>query len=141
MKLLREMKADDIDAVVAIIDAHDDDDEEEAEHDYREVGSFYDQFVLEQEGKVIGSSSTVCQCCSRCLKLVSISFPSIPAQPLLRLTASPASARLPSVKTSSRLTSFVTASASLFSSWLATCSWLPLRIHPDWLPYQQRNCV
>ncbi len=54
MKLLREMQADDIDAVVAIIDTHDDDDAEEAERDYHEVGGFYDQFVLEQEGKVIG---------------------------------------------------------------------------------------
>lgn len=54
MKLLRKMKDDDIDAVVALIDAHDDDDAEEAERDYRDAEGFEDQFVLEQEGKIIG---------------------------------------------------------------------------------------
>ncbi len=54
MKLLRKMEDDDIDAVIALIDTHDDDDAAEAERDYRDVAGFYDQFVLEQEGKVIG---------------------------------------------------------------------------------------
>ncbi len=54
MKLLRKMDGDDIDEVVALIDSHDEDDAEEAERDYRDIAGFYDQFVLEQEGKVIG---------------------------------------------------------------------------------------
>jgi len=54
MKNLREMKTDDIDRVVAIIDSHDEDDAEEAEAGYREIGGTYDSYVYEADGKVIG---------------------------------------------------------------------------------------
>ena len=54
MKLLREMKEKDIGTVVALINDHDDDDAEEANKDYRDVGGIYDQFVLEQNGEIIG---------------------------------------------------------------------------------------
>ncbi|MEE9304196.1 MAG: GNAT family N-acetyltransferase [Thiotrichaceae bacterium] len=54
MKLLRKMKDDDINAVIALINTHDDDDAAEAEKDYRDVAGFYDQFVLEQDGMIIG---------------------------------------------------------------------------------------
>lgn len=54
MKLLREMQTNDIDAVVELIYTHDEDDAEEAERSYREIGGTYDQYVLEHEGQVIG---------------------------------------------------------------------------------------
>lgn len=54
MKLLREMKNEDIDRVVAIIDSHDDDDAEEAAAGYRQMGGTYDNFVYEKQGEIIG---------------------------------------------------------------------------------------
>lgn len=54
MKLLREMQEADIDAVVALITAHEEDDGEEAENDYRAAGGVEDQFVLEEGGEIIG---------------------------------------------------------------------------------------
>lgn len=54
MELLREMQTDDVDAVVAIIASHDEDDAEEAEKGYRQTGGVYDQFVLEKNGDIIG---------------------------------------------------------------------------------------
>lgn len=54
MKLLRPMLEDDIDAVVALIESHDEDDAEEAERFYREFNGCYGQFVLEKEGDLIG---------------------------------------------------------------------------------------
>lgn len=54
MKLLRQMESDDIDAVVALIEEHEEDDAMEAERDYRAIGGLDDQFVLEQKGEVIG---------------------------------------------------------------------------------------
>ncbi len=54
MKLLREMQEADIDAVVALITAHEEDDGEEAENDYRASGGVQDQFVLEENGEIIG---------------------------------------------------------------------------------------
>ena len=54
MKLLRQMQTDDIDAVVELIYSHDEDDAEEAERSYRAIGGTYDQYVLEEEGNVIG---------------------------------------------------------------------------------------
>jgi ribosomal protein S18 acetylase RimI-like enzyme len=54
MKYLREMQSEDIDAVLSIIDSQDEDDAEEAESGYREIGGVLDQYVLEHEGEVIG---------------------------------------------------------------------------------------
>ncbi|MCK5726287.1 MAG: GNAT family N-acetyltransferase [Thiotrichaceae bacterium] len=54
MKYLREMKETDINAVVALIEAHDEDDAEQAEKEYREMGGHFDQYVLESEGNIIG---------------------------------------------------------------------------------------
>jgi ribosomal protein S18 acetylase RimI-like enzyme len=54
MKNLREMQESDIDAVVAIIDSHDEDDAEEAEAGYRQMGGTYDNYVYETNGKAIG---------------------------------------------------------------------------------------
>jgi ribosomal protein S18 acetylase RimI-like enzyme len=54
MKLLREMQEADIDAVVALITAHEEDDGEEAEKDYCEIDGVQDQFVLEENGAIIG---------------------------------------------------------------------------------------
>lgn len=54
MKLLREMQEADIEAVVALITEHEEDDGEEAEKDYLKNGGAQDQFVLEENGEVIG---------------------------------------------------------------------------------------
>lgn len=54
MNKLREMQTDDIDRVVAIIGSHDEDDAEEAEAGYREIGGTYDSYVYELDGEVIG---------------------------------------------------------------------------------------
>jgi ribosomal protein S18 acetylase RimI-like enzyme len=54
MQTLREMQSEDIDAVLAVIDSQDEDDAEEAESGYREMGGVLDQYVLEKDGKVIG---------------------------------------------------------------------------------------
>ncbi len=51
---LRAMQSSDIDAVFNIIEAHEEDDAEEAIASYQEVGGIMDQYVLEQDGKVIG---------------------------------------------------------------------------------------
>ena len=54
MNLLRPMLEDDIDAVIAIIESHDEDDAEDAQRFYREFNGCYGQFVLEQQGELIG---------------------------------------------------------------------------------------
>jgi len=54
MKNLREMQEDDIDKVVAIIDSHDEDDAEEAEAGYRQMGGTYDNYVYEVNGEALG---------------------------------------------------------------------------------------
>jgi len=54
MNHLREMQSEDIDAVLAVIESQDEDDAEEAESGYREMGGVLDQYVIEQDGKVIG---------------------------------------------------------------------------------------
>lgn len=54
MKLLRPMLEDDIDAVVALIESHDEDDAEDAQRFYREFNGCYGQFVLEKESELIG---------------------------------------------------------------------------------------
>ncbi len=54
MNTLREMQTEDIDAVLNVIESQDDDDAEEAESGFREVGGVLDHFVMEQDGKVIG---------------------------------------------------------------------------------------
>ena len=54
MQYLREMQSEDIDAVLNVIESQDEDDAEEAESGYREVGGVLDNFVMELEGKVIG---------------------------------------------------------------------------------------
>ncbi|MEN8214448.1 MAG: GNAT family N-acetyltransferase [Pseudomonadota bacterium] len=54
MKLLRPMRDADIDAVVALIETHDEDDAEEAQRFYREFNGCFGQFVLEQQGEVVG---------------------------------------------------------------------------------------
>ena len=54
MKYLREMKTEDIDAVLKVIASHSEEDAEEAESNYREVGGIMDQYVLEKDGQVIG---------------------------------------------------------------------------------------
>ncbi len=54
MKNLREMQEDDINKVVAIIDSHDEDDAEEAEAGYRQVGGTYDNYVYEVNGEALG---------------------------------------------------------------------------------------
>ena len=54
MKFLREMQEADIEEVVALITAHEEDDGEEAENDYRAAGGVQDQFVLEESGEIIG---------------------------------------------------------------------------------------
>lgn len=54
MKYLREMQPEDMKAVVAIIDSHDEDDAEEARAMYQEIGGIIDQFVLEIDGEIIG---------------------------------------------------------------------------------------
>ena len=51
---LDEMKEDDIDDVLAVINSQDEDDAEEAEPGYRELGGCLDQFVLRNSGGIIG---------------------------------------------------------------------------------------
>jgi len=48
------MQQNDIDAVVDVIDSHDDDDAAEARQGFTSAGGLDDQFVLEQEGRLIG---------------------------------------------------------------------------------------
>ncbi len=48
------MREEEIDAVVALIESHDDDDAEEAQRFYREFNGCYGQFVLEMEDELIG---------------------------------------------------------------------------------------
>lgn len=54
MNLLRPMLEADIDAVVALIETHDEDDAEDAQLFYIEHNGIYGQFVLEKEGELIG---------------------------------------------------------------------------------------
>lgn len=54
MNYLREMKTEDVDAVIKVIASHSEEDAEEAESDYREVGGIMDQYVIEDDGSVIG---------------------------------------------------------------------------------------
>ncbi len=56
MKLLKEMQTGDIDTVVAIIDSHDDDDAEAAEEGFRKDNGTEGQFILEENGKIIGTT-------------------------------------------------------------------------------------
>lgn len=56
MKLLRPMQVSDIDAVVALIDSHDEDDAEDAQAGFRSDDGTEDYFVLELDGQVIGVS-------------------------------------------------------------------------------------
>jgi len=51
---LEEMQTEDIDAVLAVIESQDDDDAEEAEPGYRAIGGTLDQFVIRENGKIIG---------------------------------------------------------------------------------------
>ena len=54
LKLLEEMQSNDIDEVLAVIDSQDEDDAEEAEPGYREMGGTLDQFVMRADNKIIG---------------------------------------------------------------------------------------
>jgi len=54
MQLLRPMQHGDIDACVDVIDSHDDDDAAEARESYNANGGIEDQFVLEENGRIIG---------------------------------------------------------------------------------------
>jgi ribosomal protein S18 acetylase RimI-like enzyme len=54
MKNLREMQDSDIEKIVAIIESHDEDDAEEAEAGYRQIGGTYDNYVYEVNGETIG---------------------------------------------------------------------------------------
>ncbi len=54
MQTLREMQSEDIDTVLHVIDSQDEDDAEAAEVMYREIGGVLDQYVTEEDGKVIG---------------------------------------------------------------------------------------
>lgn len=54
MELLRPMQVNDIDAVVDVIDSHDDDDAAEARESFMAERGLEDQFVLEQDGRIIG---------------------------------------------------------------------------------------
>jgi ribosomal protein S18 acetylase RimI-like enzyme len=54
MKNLREMQDSDIEKIVAIIESHDEDDAEEAEAGYRQMGGTYDNYVYEVNGETIG---------------------------------------------------------------------------------------
>jgi len=54
MQYLREMQTQDIDAVVKVIATQSEEDAEEAEPGYHEIGGIMDQFVMEHDGKVIG---------------------------------------------------------------------------------------
>jgi len=59
MSFIREMKTEDIDVVVKIIASQSEEDAEEAEPGYREVGGIMDQYVIEQDGQVIGVTGFV----------------------------------------------------------------------------------
>jgi ribosomal protein S18 acetylase RimI-like enzyme len=52
---IRAMTENDIDDVVNVIDTHDDDDAEDARHDFEKFG-VSDQWVVEVEGSVVGTS-------------------------------------------------------------------------------------
>ncbi len=54
MKNLREMQTSDIEKIVAIIESHDEDDAEEAEAGYRQMGGTYDNYVYEVNGETLG---------------------------------------------------------------------------------------
>jgi len=54
MQSLRPMQKADIDDVVAVIDSHDDEDAAEALAGFNEPNGLEDQFVLEQNGQIIG---------------------------------------------------------------------------------------
>ncbi len=56
MNLLRPMLEADIDAVVALIGMHDEDDAEEAQRFYRVLNGCHGQFVLEEDAEVIGAT-------------------------------------------------------------------------------------
>jgi len=59
MKYLREMQADDVDVVLNIIASQSEEDAEEAEEGYKEVGGTVDQYVMEHDGDVIGVTGFV----------------------------------------------------------------------------------
>ncbi len=59
MKYLREMQPSDVDAVINIIASQSEEDAEEAEGGYRDVGGIIDQYVMEDDGKVIGITGFV----------------------------------------------------------------------------------
>ena len=54
MQKLREMQPEDIKAVVQLIETHDEDDADEARESYQQIGGIIDQYVLEQNGQIIG---------------------------------------------------------------------------------------
>lgn len=56
MNKLRPMQAEDIDAVVALIESHDEDDAEDAQASFSARHGLEDYFVLELDGEVIGVS-------------------------------------------------------------------------------------
>ena len=56
MNTLRPMQTDDIHAVVALIESHDEDDAEDAQAGFNAKHGLEDYFVLEQDGEVIGVS-------------------------------------------------------------------------------------
>jgi len=59
MSYLREMQTDDVDAVINIIASQSEEDAEEAAEGYREVGGIVDQYVMEQDGDIIGVTGFV----------------------------------------------------------------------------------
>jgi GNAT superfamily N-acetyltransferase len=59
MQTIREMKTEDVDAVVKIIASQSEEDAEAAEPSYREVGGIMDQYVIEEEGQLIGVTGFV----------------------------------------------------------------------------------
>lgn len=59
LTLLEEMQTEDIDGVLAVIESQDEDDAEEAEPGYREMGGCLDQFVMRHKGKIIGVTGFV----------------------------------------------------------------------------------
>ncbi len=54
MQKLREMQPEDIKAVIKVIESQDEDDAEEALASYQQIGGIMDQYVLEQNGQIIG---------------------------------------------------------------------------------------
>jgi ribosomal protein S18 acetylase RimI-like enzyme len=54
MQKLREMQPEDIKAVIKVIESQDEDDAEEALESYQQIGGIIDQYVLEQNGQIIG---------------------------------------------------------------------------------------